>query len=305
MDIQEEILKLKEKKDAIILAHYYQRPEIQEIADAIGDSYYLSKLAKDCPNKVIVFCGVRFMAESAKILSPEKTIILPVQEAGCPMADIVERQQIINLKKEHPNAAVVCYINSTAQVKAESDVTVTSSNAFKIIKNLEQEEIIFLPDQNLGSYIAEQIPEKRFILWKGFCITHKRIQKSNIIFIKKKKPRAKVLVHPECEKDVRNFADFIGSTKEMIDYATSSKEKDFIIVTEQGILHALQKKNPDKNFYIPDSTMICTNMKKIRLEDVYKGLFNMNSIIEVEEKIRQKAFQSLINMHRYAKSYGL
>lgn len=300
MDIQREILKLKEKRNAIILAHYYQRPEIQEIADAVGDSYYLSKLAKDCPNKVIVFCGVRFMAESAKILSPEKIVILPSPDAGCPMADMADRERLINLKKEHPNAAVVCYINSTADVKAECDVIVTSSNALNIIRKLDKDEIIFLPDENLGSYIAEQIPEKKFILWEGFCITHKKVRVENIISIKDIKPRSKVLVHPECEKAVRNLADFIGSTKEIIDYATLSKEEDFIIVTEQGILHELQKRNPNKNFYIPGTTMTCVNMKKTRLEDIYNSLLNMNNIMEVEEEVRLKALQSLINMHNYA-----
>lgn len=300
MDIQREILKLKEKRNAIILAHYYQRPEVQEIADAVGDSYYLSKLAKDCPNKVIVFCGVRFMAESAKILSPEKIVILPSPDAGCPMADMADRERLINLKKEHPNAAVVCYINSTADVKAECDVIVTSSNALNIIRKLDKDEIIFLPDENLGSYIAEQIPEKKFILWEGFCITHKKVRVENIISIKDIKPRSKVLVHPECEKAVRNLADFIGSTKEIIDYATLSKEEDFIIVTEQGILHELQKRNPNKNFYIPGTTMTCVNMKKTRLEDIYNSLLNMNNIMEVEEEVRLKALQSLINMHNYA-----
>lgn len=300
VDIQKEIIRLKEERDAIILAHYYQRPEIQEIADAVGDSYYLSKIAKDCPNKVVVFCGVRFMAESAKILSPEKTVILPALDAGCPMADMADSEGLLKLKEEHPNAAVVCYINSTAEVKAHCDVSVTSSNALNIIKKLDKDEIIFLPDENLGSYIAEQMPEKKFILWKGFCITHKKVRTGNITALKEIRPNAKVLAHPECEKAVRDMADFIGSTKDIIDYATASSADDFIIVTEQGVLHELQKKNPNKNFYIPGTTMTCVNMKKTRLEDVYSSLLNMDNIIELEEEIRLKALQSLVNMHNYA-----
>ena len=184
MDIRDEILKLKKEKGAIILAHYYQIPEIQEIADYVGDSYYLSKIAKDCEENIIVFCGVKFMAESAKILSPEKTVILPVMEAGCVMADMATADGLAKLKEEHPNAKVVCYINSSTEVKALSDVCCTSSNAENIINNLEEKEIIFLPDRNLGSYIQEKTPDKKFILWNGFCIVHEAIQKEEILRLK-------------------------------------------------------------------------------------------------------------------------
>jgi len=292
---------LKKEKNAIIVAHYYQRPEIQEIADAVGDSYYLSKIAKDCSEQVIVFCGVKFMAESAKILSPEKTILLPALDAGCPMAEMADAEAVAKMKEEHPNAAVVCYINSTAEVKAHCDVCVTSSNAINIIRNIDKEEIIFLPDKNLGAYIAEKMPEKKFILWPGFCITHKKVRKENVLAIKELKPNAKILVHPECENEVRDIADFLGSTSEIIDYATNTPGEDFVIVTEEGVLHELKMKNPEKKFYVPGNTMTCINMKKTRLEDVYESLLNMQHQIEVDEDIRVKAYNSLMNMHKMAR----
>ena len=301
MDLKEKILQLKKEKNAIIVAHYYQRPEIQEIADAVGDSYYLSKIAKDCSEQVIVFCGVKFMAESAKILSPEKTVLLPALDAGCPMAEMADAEAVAKMKEEHPNAAVVCYINSTAEVKAHCDVCVTSSNALNIIRNIDKEEIIFLPDKNLGAYIAEKMPEKKFILWPGFCITHKKVRKENVLAIKELKPNAKVLVHPECENEVRDIADFLGSTSEIIDYATNTPGEDFVIVTEEGVLHELKMKNPEKKFYVPGNTMTCINMKKTRLEDVYESLLNMQHQIEVDEDIRVKAYNSLMNMHKMAR----
>lgn len=301
MSLIENIIKLKKEKNALILAHYYQRPEIQDIADYVGDSYYLSKIAKESPEQLIVFCGVRFMAESAKILSPEKTILLPALDAGCPMADMADGEALVELKKQHPNAAVVCYINSTAEVKAHCDVSVTSSNAIKILNKMDKKEIIFLPDKNLGSYLSEQMPDKRFILWPGFCITHRKVNPSNIADIKRIKPDALVLSHPECEKEVRALSDFIGSTSEIIEYATKSNLKDFVIVTEQGVLHELKKRNPDKNFYTPGNTMTCVNMKKTTLEDVYDCLLNLNNSIEIDEEIRIKALNSLVNMHNYAR----
>ena len=249
MCIRDEILKLKKEKGAIILAHYYQIPEIQEIADAVGDSYYLSKVAKDCSEKIIVFCGVKFMAESAKILSPEKIVILPVMEAGCSMADMASAESVSLLKEKYPKAKVVCYINSSAAVKAVSDVCCTSSNALNIIKNIDEEEIIFLPDRNLGSYIQEQIPEKKIILWDGFCIIHERIKKEEILRFKKEHEGILIVVHPECNKEIRAEADFIGSTGEIINFVNTSSKKKFLIVTEEGVIHQLKKHNPEKEFY--------------------------------------------------------
>ena len=300
-NIKDKILKLKKERNAVILAHYYERPEIQDIADYVGDSYYLSKIARDCKEDTIVFCGVKFMAESAKILYPEKTVLLPNLDAGCPMAEMADAETLAKVKAEHPNAAVVCYINSTAEVKALCDVSVTSSSAIKIIENIENDEIIFLPDKNLGEFIAEKFPNKKFILWKGFCITHKKVKLENIEAIKKLKPAAEVLVHPECEKEVRDAADFLGSTGEIIDYATNSTSEEFVIVTEEGVLHELKKKNPNKSFYVPGTTMTCVNMKKTILEDVYEALLHNQNQIILDEAIRVKALASLENMHKLAK----
>lgn len=297
MSLAEQILELKKQKNAIILAHYYQCPEVQDIADAVGDSYYLSKIAKDCSENTIVFCGVKFMAESAKILSPHKTVLLPAFDAGCPMAEMATAEEVLKMKEAHPNATVVTYINSTTEVKAVTDVCVTSSNALKIIKNIKNDEIIFLPDKNLGEYIAELVPEKKFILWNGFCITHKKVRPESITKTKELIEDIKVLVHPECEREVRDLADFLGSTGEIISYATENPYKNYLIVTEDGVLHELKKKNPDKNFYVPGSSMTCVNMKKTKLEDVYNCLLNSQYEINIDEEIRIKAYNALMNMH--------
>lgn len=299
--LKEKILKLKKDRNAIILSHYYQRDEIQELADFVGDSYKLSEIARDCIENTIVFCGVNFMAESAKILSPHKTILLPVLDAGCPMAEMADVEEVSKLKDKHPNATVVSYINSTTEVKAISDVCVTSSSAIKIIKNLNAEEIIFLPDRNLGEYISEQFLDKNFIIWDGFCITHKKVKASDILELKELVKDVKVLVHPECEKSIRDLADFVGSTGEIINYSTLCQNKNYIIATESGILYELKKKNPNKNFYVPGKTMTCINMKKTTLEDVYNCLLNMNYEIKIEENLRVKALDSLLNMHKLSR----
>ena len=298
MDIRDEILKLKKEKGAIILAHYYQIPEIQEIADYVGDSYYLSKIAKDCEENIIVFCGVKFMAESAKILSPEKTIILPVMEAGCVMADMATEEGLAKLKEEHPNAKVVCYINSSTEVKALSDVCCTSSNAENIISNLEEKEIIFLPDRNLGSYIQEKTPDKKFILWNGFCIVHEAIQKEEILRLKREHEGILTVAHPECSKEIRDISDFIGSTSEIINFVNNSSNKKFIIITEEGVLHQLRKNGEEKEFYIPYGKMVCRNMKMTTLKDLYESLLKMENKIEIDEDLRLKAYNSLKNMHK-------
>ncbi|ELC8364631.1 quinolinate synthase NadA [Clostridium perfringens] len=298
MDIKDEILKLKKEKGAIILAHYYQIPEIQEIADYVGDSYYLSKIAKDCEENIIVFCGVKFMAESAKILSPEKTVILPVMEAGCVMADMATEEGLAKLKEEHPNAKVVCYINSSTEVKALSDVCCTSSNAENIINNLEEKEIIFLPDRNLGSYIQEKTPDKKFILWNGFCIVHEAIQKEEILRLKSEHKGILTVAHPECSKEIRDISDFIGSTSEIINFVNNSSNKKFIIITEEGVLHQLRKNGEEKEFYIPYGKMVCRNMKMTTLKDLYESLLKMENKIEIDEDLRLKAYNSLKNMHK-------
>ena len=295
--LSEKILKLKKEKNAIILAHLYQIPEIQEIADYVGDSYYLSQVARDAKEDLIIFCGVKFMAESAKVLSPEKTVILPVPNAGCPMADMAEVEDVEEMIKKYPDAFKVCYINSSYEVKALCDASVTSSSALNIIKNIPNKQILFLPDQNLGGYISEFFPEKEFILWRGFCPTHHRITAEDIIKAKEEHPNVKVLSHPECSKEVRDLSDYIGSTSGIINYATECEDKEFIIATEEGVLHQLKKKNPDKKFYFPE-VMVCPNMKKTRLQDVYDALDGKKEEVILDEEIRKKALTSLENMHK-------
>lgn len=280
--LSEKILKLKKEKNAIILAHLYQIPEIQEIADYVGDSYYLSQVARDAKEDLIIFCGVKFMAESAKVLSPEKTVILPAPNAGCPMADMAEVEDVEEMIKKYPDAFKVCYINSSYEVKALCDASVTSSSALKIIKNIPNKQILFLPDQNLGGYISEFFPEKEFILWRGFCPTHHRITAEDIIKAKEEHPNVKVLSHPECSKEVRDLSDYIGSTSGIINYATECEDKEFIIATEEGVLHQLKKKNPDKKFYFPE-VMLCPNMKKTRLQDVYDALDGKKEEVILDE----------------------
>ncbi|MFR1852349.1 MULTISPECIES: quinolinate synthase NadA [Clostridia] len=296
-ELSEKILKLKKEKNAIILAHLYQIPEVQEIADYVGDSYYLSQVARDAKEDLIIFCGVKFMAESAKVLSPDKTVILPAPNAGCPMADMAEVEDVEEMIKKYPDAFKVCYINSSYEVKALCDASVTSSSALNIMNNIPNKQILFLPDQNLGGYIAEFFPEKEFILWRGFCPTHHRITAEDVLNAKQEHPNVKVLAHPECSKEVRELSDYLGSTSGIIDYATKCEDNEFIIATEEGVLHQLQKKNPNKKFYFPEM-MVCPNMKKTTLQDIYDALDGKREEVVLDEEIRQKALTSLENMHK-------
>ena len=299
-DLIKEILRLKKEKNAIILAHYYQPGLVQELADFVGDSYYLSEIARDCKEEVIMFCGVRFMAESAKILSPHKTVLMPCASAGCSMADMASGKGVLELKEKYPEAYVVCYINSTYNVKAHCDVAVTSSSALKILKNVPNKQIMFLPDRNLGGYISEFFPEKEFILWDGFCRCHNKISREDILSAKEQHKDAKVLVHPECTKEIRDIADYVGSTSGIIDYATEDSANEFIIGTEEGILHELKKKNPSKSFFIPGDKICCQDMKKTTLENLYDALLNFSNEIVLDEETRKKALRSLENMHKLA-----
>lgn len=294
--LTDEILRLKKEKNAVILAHNYQVPEVQDVADVVGDSFSLSRQAADTDSDVIVFCGVHFMAESAKILSPDKRVLLPAKNAGCPMADMVTAPRLREMKAKYPDAAVVCYVNSSAEVKAESDICCTSSNALKVVRSVKNRQVIFVPDENLGSYVASKVKDKEVILWKGFCITHKRVKAEEVLKIRQLHPNAKILMHPECEPEVQKLADFLGSTSEIIKYAGEIPERDIIIGTEEGVLHTLRKQNPDKNFYLLSTGLICTNMKKTRLEDVRDALLYMQHEIHVEEGIRLKALKSLEEM---------
>ncbi len=267
-----EILRLKEEKDALILAHYYQSLEVQLIADIIGDSFELSKKAKLAENRTVVFCGVKFMAESAKILNPEKKVLIPTPDAGCPMADMVTAQDVLSLREKYPEAAVVCYVNSSAKTKAVSDICCTSSNAIKICRELQSKQIIFVPDKNLGAYVAGLVPEKEFILYSGYCPIHHKINADEVSNAKSAHPNALFCVHPECEADVVEMADFIGSTSQIIDYCVNSDAKEFIIGTEKGVVDRLTHFYPDKSFYLLSDELVCSNMKKTSLSDVLSCL---------------------------------
>lgn len=288
---------MKRERDAVIVAHNYQIDEVQEIADVIGDSLALSQYCASSQHEVIVFCGVHFMAESAKILSPQKTVLLPEITAGCPLANMIDVDDVRRLRHEHPDAAVVCYINTSAAVKAECDICCTSSNAVKVIRSVPQQEVIFVPDKNLGDYIAKQVPEKRMIIWDGFCVTHHRVTPEDAQKAKEAHPDALLLVHPECRPEVVAMADFVGSTKQIIDFATAAKEKKFIIGTEMGVLYRLKKDNPDKTFYLLSQGLICPNMKMTRLESVYYALKEMRYAIELDPLIIEGARKSLERMH--------
>lgn len=290
------IQKLKKERNAVILAHLYEWPEVQDIADIVGDSLDLSRRAKEAKADVIVFCGVSFMAETAKIVNPGRTVLLPVLEAGCPMADMVTPEDVKRLREENPKAAVVCYVNSSAEVKAESDICCTSSNARKIVASLQEDEIIFVPDRNLGHYVSRFFPEKKFIFHEGFCPTHNKINADEVLRVKEARPGVPILSHPECRPEVLDLSDFIGSTAQIIDYAVTSDAKELIIGTEIGVLHRLQKLCPDKTFYSLHAALVCPNMKKTRLANVQAALEQMKYRIELEEDLRLRAAVAIEKM---------
>ena len=294
------INKLKKEKNAVILAHNYQIPEVQDIADFTGDSLGLSQQAAATEAEIIVFCGVKFMAESAKILSPEKTVLIPEPQSLCPMAAMIEPLGLKERKREYPGATVVTYVNSTAAVKAESDICCTSSNALQIVEAVPGEQILFVPDQNLGNYVSGQT-SKEVITWDGYCSTHHRVQPREIERVKEKHPRAPILVHPECVSGVVDKADYVGSTAGILEYARKSEARKLIIGTEQGLLHRLQQENPDKEFFMLSPSLICPNMKKINLEKILNSLENRETQIEIAEETRKKAKQALDKMLELSK----
>lgn len=299
--ITDEIQQLKKEKNAVILAHYYVEDEVQDIADYIGDSYYLSRLATEVSADILVFCGVAFMGESAKVLNPGKKVLMPDITADCPMAHMADVDKIKMLRAQYEDLAVVCYINSTAELKMHSDVCVTSSNALKIVKALPNKNILFIPDDNLGRYIAFQVPEKHFVFNDGFCPIHKAITAEEVSQAKQKYPQAEVLVHPECTPEVTALADYIGSTSGIIDYATKSAAKEFIVCTEIGVFYELKKKNPDKQFYQAGSHQICPDMKKITLEKVRDVLKNETNTMEVSKEVSEGSIRPLERMLELAK----
>lgn len=267
-ELQKQILSLKKEKNALILAHYYQSLEVQDIADAVCDSFEMAKRARDAEAPIIVICGVRFMAESAKILAPDKTVLLPAPDAGCPMADMITPEEVQALRQAHPGAAVMCYVNSSAAVKAVCDVCCTSSSALRIARKLEEKEIIFVPDRNLGNFVAKNVPEKTFYVHDGFCPTHHRVSEDEVLLAKEVRPGAKLAAHPECREEVLRQADFIGSTAEIIAFVQKSDAEEFLIGTEDGIIERLQRELPEKKIFSVTSGFVCSNMKKTHLEDV-------------------------------------
>lgn len=292
----DEIKRLKEEKDVVIMAHYYVDGKVQEIADYVGDSYFLAKKATQVEQKNILFCGVSFMGESAKILNPSKKVIMADELADCPMAHMVDIDKIHEVRKQYPDVAVVCYVNSTAEIKAESDVCVTSSNAIRVVEKLPNKQIFFIPDNNLARYVAKQLPKKEFIFNDGFCHVHKSIHKDNVLKAKEVHPDALVLTHPECTEDVLEISDFIGSTSEIIDYATSSDAKEFIICTEMGVFYELEQKNPSKRFYSVGHRQFCPNMKRITIDKVQAVLENLEPELTLEEDMRVRANKPLVRM---------
>jgi quinolinate synthase len=295
-DIQKRILALKEEKSAFILAHYYVTLDVQDIADIVGDSFEMAKRAKEAKEKLIVVCGVRFMGESAKLLSPDKKVLIPVADAGCPMADMVTPEDIRRLKAKHPNAVVMCYVNTSAAVKAECDVCCTSSSALRIAGSLDAEEIIFVPDIHLAEYTASKLPEKKFIFHNGFCPTHHRVTEADVLAAKKAHPDAKVAVHPECRAEVIKLADFVGSTSEIIRFARETDAKEVLIGTEMEIVARLQRELPDKKFYSVTSAFVCPNMKKVTLQAVLNCLENEEYEINIEKDEADAARSSLDKM---------
>ena len=294
--MKEKIERLKKEKNAVILTHYYAPAEAQEVADYVGDSFYLAKIAKKSTADIIVFCGVSFMGESAKILNPDKKVLMPDLTADCPMAHMVAERKIEQMRKEYDDLAVVCYINSTAEIKCKSDVCVTSSNAVKIVRSLPNKNVFFVPDRNLGRYVAEQVPEKNVIVNDGCCPIHAAITPEQLQKVKAEHPTAPVLIHPECEPALLAISDFIGSTAEIIDYAKNSSQKEFIICTEDGVDYQLITDNPDKKFFYPSPHPCCRDMKLNTLEAILSVLEKEDQEVFIEKSVMEGALRPLDRM---------
>lgn len=295
-DTLKRIQKIKEEKNAVILAHYYVPKQVMDAADYVGDSYYLSKKAAETSRKVIVFCGVYFMGESAKILSPDKTVLMVDINADCPMAHMVDTDEIIKIRSRYDDLAVVCYINSTADAKAHSDVCVTSSNAYNVVKALPNKNIYFIPDENLGRHIAGLLPEKTFIFSGGYCHVHAKITARDVMNKKSIYPNAIVAAHPECREEVLNLADYIGSTSGIIEYVKNTDGKDFIICTETGVFYDIYKKAKGKNLYSASDYQICEDMKKNTLNKLLDVLINLDNEVKLDKSVIDKAANSLRRM---------
>jgi quinolinate synthase len=295
-DLQKRIRKLAEERDALIISHYYCVPEVQDVADFVGDSLGLSQEAASSDKSVIVFCGVHFMAETASILCPEKTVLLADIDAGCPMADMITAAELKKKKEELPGVPVLTYVNSPADVKALSDICCTSANALKVMRSLNSPRVLMTPDRNLALYIQKFIPETEIILWPGFCPTHHRVNLKELKELKKEHPAALVAAHPECQPKILEEADFISSTSGIIKFCTESDRGEFIILTEEGVIHPMRKKRPDKVYLTPQTPLVCPNMKKNSLEDVLKCLETLTPVIKVPEEIRVPALRAVERM---------
>jgi quinolinate synthase len=294
----DKINRLKKSKSAVILVHNYQRPEIYEVADYIGDSLELCRKAAETSAEIILFCGVRFMAESAAVLNPDKKVLIPYLDAGCAMADMVDAKGLRSFKRKHPYAKVVCYMNSSVEVKAESDICCTSSNAVKIVKSLKEKEIIFVPDKNLAAYVQKQVPEKKIIPWQGFCPVHHSLTKEYIMDARKTYPNAKILAHPECRPEVLKLADHISSTSGMVNCAKNDNAREFFVLTECGMTERLSRELPDKKFY--GLCNMCFDMKKNTLPAVLKCLQDEKPVVRVDKKVALKAKKAFDRMFEVA-----
>lgn len=289
------IAELKRQRQAVILSHNYQQEQVQDIADFVGDSLALSRYAAACAAEVIVLAGVRFMAETASLLAPDKTVLLPDLLAGCPLADSIDAESLRRARAQYPDAAVVCYVNSPAEVKAESDICCTSSNAVQVVQALPQRRLIFVPDRHLAGFVA-RFTDKEIIPWDGQCVTHCRLTLEEVEEARKAHPQAKVLVHPECRPEVAEAADFVGSTGAILKFARESPAREFLIGTEMGILHRLRMENPDKRFYLLSPGLICPNMKLITLAKIARALREMQPVVRVPEEVRDRASRALARM---------
>lgn len=295
-NLVEEIKKLKEEKNAIILAHSYQNIEIDEVADFVGDSLYLSRRAKDTNADIIVFAGVYFMAQTAKIISPEKKVLLPNLNAGCLMADMINHEQMVKFKEPYPNTPVVCYINSTAEVKAECDICCTSSNALEIVKSLNSKRVLFIPDANLGKWVESKLDGVEVITYDGNCPVHNNIDTQDILDARKKYPNAKILIHPECKPEVSKLGDYVGSTSGIIDYVKAHKDTQYVIVTEKGVADRLKRDYPDREFILIKNDMLCESMKLTSLEEIKYSLEHEVNEITLDEDIRLKSASCIKRM---------
>lgn len=294
--LKDEILKLKKEKNAVILGHCYQNIEIDEVTDYVGDSLYLSQMAAKTDADIIVFAGVYFMAQTAKIISPNKKVLLPNMQSGCLMADMIDLKQLREFKAQHSEMPVVCYVNSTAEVKSECDICCTSSNAVKIVDSLKSKEIMFVPDTYLGKWVESQLGNVKVNTFTGFCPTHLRIKPEDVDFAREKYPDALVLAHPECHKEVCLKADYVGSTTGIMKYAMESDNKQFIIATEKGVVDRLQRDCKDKEFILIKDSIVCPNMKRNSLEDIYNVLKNETNEIAVDEEMAKKALKCIDRM---------